>query len=237
MLLRLGYDRSGTGTPRWRQSGSHPSPQIVDQQPARWHCRNDCPYIGFVNGDGMGAIMRPAAEDLPGDQGKTERFLIRTLVDARQDRLLEACPPAFRRAICQNDPCVRIEVDQLTPIVRRGPVDAGCVAGQQLIPFWRRALGQSAPKPLLVFIGHDFVHVVTWAEAKDRQRLAHRVRSCPAKARSDHPYHHSSPDSGLLLSDQSLASSTRRRFPTGSVVSARRLAVNNIPVLHIIRAA
>ena len=139
--------------------------------------------IGLVDGDRGHSIMRLAPKTCR-DQGNARRFLILILVDGCCDRFFESLPPAFRRAPGQDDPGVRIDLDKVAPVVRRGPVHARGVTGKQ------RVQSGAATSPARATAAsdrrcHDFGHVMTRPKPRN-VRLARRVRSGAAEASSNH---------------------------------------------------
>ena len=73
--------------------------EIVDEKPLGRHRGLDRRDIGFIDGDGVVAVIGPAPEDLLSYQRDAERVRIGALPEHWQQRFLDARPPAFGRAV------------------------------------------------------------------------------------------------------------------------------------------
>ena len=99
--------------------------EFMDQQAILRHGRAHGFHIGFIAGDGVGAVIGLAAEHLVADQGEAEGGGIGALAQAGHDGLFETRPPAFGAAVGENDFGLGVGADQLRPVMGRGPIDAG----------------------------------------------------------------------------------------------------------------
>ena len=90
----------------------------------------------------------------------------------RGDRVVHALDPALGRAHAQQHLGVGVDVHQLTPVVRAGPVDDRLLALEELLPRTVALEGRAPLRDARAHVGHHVAHVVAGQSRASRVQSA-----------------------------------------------------------------